>query len=159
MDFDTAFHALLGHEGGYVNHPRDPGGETNWGITVSVARQHGYQGPMRDLPVSVAKQIYRQSYWDPSRADELPAIIRYAVFDASVNSGVSQSIRWLQRAVGTETDGRIGPKTMAAVGREDPHTIFRKILSYRLMFFTNLSTWNTFGKGWARRIAGILEDS
>jgi lysozyme family protein len=157
MDFDMSFHELLRFEGGYVNHPSDPGGETNWGITVAAARQHGYRGPMRDLPTSLAKQIYRQSYWEPCRADELPAVVRYAVFDAAVNSGVSQSIKWLQRAVGAEPDGKIGPKTMAAVKAADPNMTLRKVLAHRLTFFTSLRTWPSFGKGWARRIAGILE--
>ena len=157
MDFDMSFHELLGHEGGYVNHPSDPGGETNWGITVSVARAHGYRGPMRELPMSTAKQIYRKSYWEPCRADELPAVVRYAVFDAAVNSGVSQSIKWLQRAVGTEPDGKFGPKTLAAVKAADPNMTLRKVLAQRLTFFTSLRTWPSFGKGWARRIAGILE--
>jgi lysozyme family protein len=157
MDFDMSFHELLRFEGGYVNHPSDPGGETNWGITVAVARQYGHRGPMKELPIFLAKQIYRQSYWEPCRADELPAIIRYAVFDASVNAGVSQSIKWLQRAVGTEPDGKFGPKTLAAVKAADPQVTLRKILAYRLVFFTSLRTWSTFGKGWIRRVAEILE--
>lgn len=156
MNFDEAFHKLLGHEGGYVNHPNDPGGATNWGITERVARQHGYTGDMRNLPVATAKEIYRKDYWQPVRADELPAAVRYAVFDGAVNSGVRQSARWLQRAVGVTDDGAIGPMTLAAVGRFNGDTLLRLILSQRLRFMTDLQGWSSFGKGWARRIADLM---
>lgn len=156
MNFDTAFHKLLGHEGGYVNHPQDPGGETNWGITVAVARENGYQGPMRELPLDVAKAIYRKRYWDAVRADELPAELRYPMFDAAVNSGPGQAIRWLQRALGVADDGKLGPITLAAAAQAQD--LSRKLLGQRLEFMTNLSTWPAFGKGWARRIAALLQD-
>ena len=113
MTFDEAFTKLLGHEGGYSNHPSDPGGETMWGVTKRVAQAHGYMGPMRDLPVALAKQIYKKAYWDAVSADLIPAHTRYAVFDAAVNSGPVQAIKWLQRAMGVEDVGRFGPKTMA----------------------------------------------
>jgi lysozyme family protein len=157
MNFDQAFDILLGHEGGYSNHPSDPGGETNWGITKAVARAHGYTGSMRSLPKSTAKAIYRKDYWDAVRAEELPELVRYAVFDAAVNSGTKQSIKWLQQAVNTTPDGIIGPKTLAAVRSLDQQELLRKLLAQRLRFFTSLKTWNSFGKGWARRIAGLLE--
>jgi lysozyme family protein len=157
MNFDQAFDILLGHEGGYSNNPFDPGGETNWGITVAVARVHGYTGSMRSLSKSTAKDIYRKDYWDAIRADELPELIRYAVFDAAVNSGVKQSAKWLQQASGATPDGIIGPKTLAAVRAMDQQELLRKLLAQRLQFFTNLKTWDSFGKGWARRIASLLE--
>src|SRR5690606_29972782 len=100
VNFDTAFHALLGHEGGYADHPKDPGGATCWGVTERVARATGYSGHMRDLPVDLAKAIYRRDYWDAVHANEMPEGVRYAVFDAAVNSGVKQAVKWLQRAVG-----------------------------------------------------------
>lgn len=157
MNFDKAFHTLLGHEGGYVRHEQDPGGETNWGVTVAVARRAGYTGPMKDLPVDVAKGIYHGMYWLPVRCDELPAEIRYAVFDAAVNSGPGQAVRWLQRAAGVADDGRIGPITMAAITSADPQTLLRRMLGARLSFMSSLSTWPAFGRGWARRIASLLE--
>ena len=159
MNFDHAFIQLLGHEGGYVNHPSDPGGETNWGITKAVARAHGYTGSMRSLPRDTAKAIYRKDYWDAVRAEELPELVRYAVFDAAVNSGTRQSIKWLQQAVNTTPDGIIGPKTLAAVRSLDQQELLRKLLAQRLKFFTSLKTWNSFGKGWARRIADLMEAS
>ncbi len=158
MDFDTAFHKLLGHEGGFVDHPKDPGGATNWGITQAVARENGYTGDMRDLPVDTAKAIYSSQYWVPVRAEELPPTVRYAVFDAAVNSGVSQAIRWLQRAVGVRDDGIIGPVTLAAVRQRDPQALAASMLGQRLEFMASLPTWPAFGRGWARRIASLLRE-
>jgi lysozyme family protein len=157
VNFDEAFHHLLGHEGGYVNHPDDPGGETNWGVTKVVARQHGYEGLMKDMPVGVAKAVYRKSYWDAVQADDLPPAIRYAVFDAAVNSGVGTSIRWLQQAVGTTADGALGPKTLAAINEVNPDGLLRRMLAKRLTAMTSMSGWPSFSKGWARRVATLLE--
>ena len=157
MDFDTAFTQLLGHEGGYSNHPSDPGGETMWGVTVAVARQNGYNGSMRDMPVDVAKAIYRKRFWQAARCDELPPAVRYPVFDAAVNSGVLQAIRWLQRAARVEADGILGPQSMQAIALTDGHLLCRRLLGQRLKFMTDLKTWDAFGKGWARRIASLLD--
>lgn len=157
MNFDQAFDALLKHEGGYVNHAADPGGETRYGITEAVAREEGYQGRMRDLPLALAARVYRERYWDAVRADELPAAIRYAVFDAAVNSGPKQAIKWLQRAVKTEDDGLIGSRTLAAVHAQDPQVLLRRLLAQRLAFMSGLSHWPAFGRGWARRIATLME--
>lgn len=156
MNFDQAFHQLLGHEGSFVDHPADPGGATCWGITERVARVNGYKGHIRDLPVSLAKQIYRASYWDAVRADELPAVVRYSVFDAAVNSGVSQSAKWLQRALGVTDDGAIGQQTLAAAKAADGHALKAKMLGTRLQFMADLPTWPSFGRGWARRVASLL---
>ena len=157
-DFDEAFHKLLGHEGGYSNHSKDRGGETMWGVTIAVARANGYQGAMKDLPVSKAKEIYKQAYWNTIRADELPAEIRYLVFDAAVNSGVKQAVKWLQRAVGSQEDGVVGKDTLEACKALNGHLIARRMLSTRLEFMASLSSWPSFGRGWARRIAGLLKD-
>jgi lysozyme family protein len=156
MNFDEAFHLLLGHEGGFVDHPSDPGGATRWGVTERVARANGYTGSMRELPVIVAKDIYRKDYWTPIRADELPALIRYDVFDAAVNSGNGQAIRWLQRALGVADDGRIGPITLQAARQANAEAVKRRMLAARLRFMTDLSTWPSFGRGWARRVADLM---
>lgn len=156
MDFDTAFDRLIGHEGGYSNHPDDPGGETMWGVTARVARANGYTGPMRDMPRSTAKAIYRKLYWDAVKADQLPEAVRFDVFDGAVNSGVSQSAKWLQRAAGVVDDGVIGPKTIAAASAVGP-IIAARYNGHRLEFMANLPTWGSFGKGWARRIASNLK--
>lgn len=159
MDFDTAFTKLLGHEGGYVNHPNDPGGETNWGVTKAVARDFGYTGSMRDLPRDTAKRIYRVKYWDAVKADEMPAAVRYPLFDAAVNSGVGQAARWLQRALGVADDGKIGAITIAKAKQSDGVAVASAMIGQRLQFMTNLSTWPAFGKGWARRIASLMQEA
>lgn len=156
MNFDQAFDRLLGHEGGYSNHPEDPGGETMWGITVAVARAFGYRGAMRDLPRDTAKAIYRRSYWDAVKAEQLPASVRFDVFDAAVNSGPAQAAKWLQRAVGVPADGAIGPQTLGATAKAGPMLVAH-YNGVRLQFMTELKTWPSFGKGWARRIASNLQ--
>lgn len=155
MKFDDAFIILLGHEGRYSNNPSDPGGETMYGITKAVARASGYTGDMKELPESFAKTIYRVKYWDAVKADELPANIRFNIFDGAVNSGVVQSTKWLQRAIGVKDDGVIGPITLAE-SYKNKDTIVAKFNSQRLLFMTSLSTWSTFGKGWTKRIAKNL---
>jgi len=158
MNFDQAFEKMIGHEGGYVNDPRDPGGETNHGVTKRVAVANGYTGSMKDLPLDTAKAIYRKNYWDSVSADKLPDDVRFDVFDGAVNSGVSQSAKWLQRAVKVKDDGVIGPKTIAAAFAAGPKLAAR-FNGARLMFMTNLPTWPAFGKGWARRVAtNLLEN-
>ena len=155
MNFDQAFDKLIGHEGGYSNHPSDPGGETMFGVTLRVARRYGYAGAMKDLPRETAKSIYRSEYWYPVKADQLPENIRYDVFDAAVNSGVSQAAKWLQRAVGVKDDGSIGAQTVAAALMAGP-TLPAKYNGTRLLFMTDLAGWPNFSKGWARRIASNL---
>lgn len=159
MNFDEAFAKLMQHEGGYVNHKDDKGGATNWGITESVARESGYTGNMRDLTQDKAKAIYRASYWTPVRADQLPAILRYSVFDACVNSGVSQSVKWLQRALNVADDGKIGPATLGAANANDASVTLAKFNGHRLEFMAGLTNWPAFGRGWARRVASILKEA
>ena len=157
MNFDIALTRLLRHEGGYSDHAADPGGKTRYGITEAVAQRAGYRGDMRELPLDLVRRIYRTEYWDAVRADELPPGIRYAVFDAAVNSGVGQSIKWLQRAVGATADGVIGPKTLAAVNQLSAESLRLRVLSQRLRFMAALPTWPSFGRGWANRIAELME--
>ena len=155
-NFDRAFIDLLGHEGGYSNNPNDPGGETNWGVTVTVARASGYVGQMKDMDQTVAKAIYAKKYWR-SEFDTLPYPIAFQLFDAAVNSGMGQAVRWLQRSVGVADDGVIGPVTLRATQAADPLKLVLLFNAERLLFMTNLSTWGSFGKGWSRRIAGNLK--
>lgn len=159
MNFDQAFDRLIGHEGGYSNHPDDPGGETMWGVTLNVARSYGYNGQMRSLPRDIAKEIYRGLYWNRCRAEEMPEAIRFDLFDTAVNSGVGQAVKLLQRAAGATDDGVIGPKTLAAVRAMDPQKLDKRFSGYRLKFMTGLKNWPTFAKGWANRIASnLIED-
>jgi len=156
MNFDQAFEKLIGHEGGHSNHPDDKGGETMFGITVAVARANGYYGDMKALPLSEAKRIYRASYWDAVKADQLPASCRFDVFDAAVNSGVRQAALWLQRAVGATDDGVIGPQTLQACAVAGD-AVKPRFNGHRLEFMASLSNWPAFGRGWARRIATNLK--
>lgn len=156
MNFDEAFTRLLGHEGGYSNNPADTGGETMWGITIDVARANGYIGRMIDMPASFAKNVYMAKYWAPIKAEQLPQALRFEVFDAAVNSGVGQAIKWLQRAVGTAEDGIIGPATIAASNAAGPH-LAANYDGIRLEFMTDLKNWPTFSRGWTKRIASNLK--
>ncbi len=159
MNFDQAFKELLQHEGGYSDHAADPGGKTRYGVTEAVAREAGYRGDMRELPLDLAKQIYKDRYWDAVKAEELPAAVRYAVFDAAVNSGPRQAAMWLQRAVGATADGAIGPMTLKAANDMDGNVLKSKMLAQRLRFMTDLGTWSSFGRGWARRICSLMEQA
>ena len=154
MTFNEALKRVLEHEGGYVNHPSDPGGETNHGITKRVAENHGYSGDMRDIPMSTVKDIYRALYWDACRCSELPREIQFDVFDGAVNSGVRRSIQWLQKASGADVDGIVGPMTIRAA--RSATDLRAKYNGHRLGFLANLSHWDAFGRGWARRVADNL---
>lgn len=159
MKFDDAFARLLGHEGGYSNHADDPGGETNWGITIAVARANGYRGSMKDMPVAEARRIYLDLYWRPLQLDALPAPIRFDMFDTAVNSGVSRAVKLLQRAVGTVEDGKLGPKTIAAANAMNAEQLDSRLAGHRLLFLCDLKVFPTFGKGWVRRVAhNLIED-
>lgn len=159
MNFEQALEIVLKHEGGYVNHPSDPGGETNFGITQRVARMNGYTGDMRAIPMSVVRDIYRKDFWSAVRADELPEPLRLPVFDAAVNSGPPRAIRWLQTSVGATADGAFGPRTMAAVKAHDARQVALRLCAARLDFLAGLSHFNSFGRGWVRRVVDIMRSA
>jgi lysozyme family protein len=157
MNFLTAFEKLLKHEGGFSDHSADPGGKTRYGVTEAVAREAGYRGDMRELPLDLAQRIYKDKYWDVMQAEALPADVRYIVFDGAVNSGITQSAKWLQRACGVKDDGIVGPATIRAANSLASDGLKRRILGQRLRFMATLSNWPAFGRGWANRIADLLE--
>lgn len=157
MTFDDVIDRVLKHEGSYSDHVEDRGGKTMYGITEAVARRVGYRGDMRELPLDLAKRIYKEDYWNAVRADALPAGIRYHLFDAAVNSGPTQSVKWLQRALGITADGVVGPITIAYAASANPHDLRAKMLAQRLRFMTDLPSWPSFGRGWAKRIADLME--
>ncbi|MFP3638105.1 glycoside hydrolase family 108 protein [Paraburkholderia sp. SIMBA_054] len=152
--FDDAFDALIGNEGGYSNNPKDPGGETMWGVTARVARAYGYAGPMKDLPRDTAKEIAKKLYWDPLSLDAFDLRVAFQIFDANYNGG--HPVIWMQGAAGAKVDGLIGPNTIAAVQATDPLRFMLRWNSLRLKYFTSLKTWLDFGKGWADRVANNL---
>lgn len=159
MNFDQAFDMLLGEEGGYSNNPNDPGGETCWGITRRVAIQEGYTGDMHILPRDFAKGVYKRRYWDAIQADSLPDEVRFAAFDAAVNSGVTQSVKWLQQSADVGDDGVLGPMTLSALANVPGLKLALIFNALRLDFMTSLPTWGGFGRGWARRIASNLKEA
>lgn len=153
MDFDTAFERLVGHEGGYSNHPSDPGGETKFGIS-----KRSYPGEdIKGLTLDRAKLIYRRDFWGPAGCDAVPDALRYALFDFAVNSGVGRAVRTLQGVVGEVQDGQLGPRTLQALGSMPAPRLCARFYGARLEFMTNLNTWGEFGKGWARRLATELQ--
>lgn len=157
--FDQAFERLIGHEGGYVNHPADPGGETNWGITKRTALEAGYTGTMREMTREQARDIYHTAYWNRAKADSYHPAIGFQLFDAAVNHGIGNAVRFLQRAVGVADDGIVGPRTLEAIRRMSVTDVLMRFNAERLEFYTKLSTWGSFGKGWTRRVAGNLRFS
>lgn len=152
MTFDEAFERVIGHEGGYVNDPRDPGGETRYGISKRAYPNED----IKNLTLDQSKAIYRRDYWDRLNLDQLPAAIHFSMFDAAVNSGVGQSAKFLQNAVGTTPDGAIGPMTIAAANAMDPEKLDKNLSGYRLRFMTDLPGWQTYSRGWAKRVASNL---
>jgi len=152
MNFDQAFDRLMGNEGGYVNNPADPGGETNWGICKRSYPDVDIKALTRDQ----AKAIYLRDFWQRGQMDQYDPAIAFQIFDIAVNSGIETAVRILQRAAGVADDGHIGPVTVAAVRSFSVPEILMLIIAERLDFWRKLSTWGTFGKGWAGRAAEDL---
>jgi len=159
---------VLRYEGGYSNHPDDPGGVTLEGVTQAVyddfrdrkgLPRKALSASMRTSADWIAEQrdIYRARYWDALACDELPAGVDFAVFDYGVNSGISRAAKVLQRVLGVADDGTIGPLTLAAVKRAAPTLIIIALCDERLRFLRSLRTWRVFGKGWGRRVADVKE--
>lgn len=157
LTFIQIFNRLIGHEGGYVNDPRDPGGETNWGITKRTAQANGYQGSMRAMTREQAYKIYYSAFWLRYQCDKMPEAVAYQFFDAAVNHGLGNASRMLQRAVNVADDGIIGNMTIAAIKKMAISDVIMRLNAERLEFYCKLSTFATFGKGWVRRVAGNLK--
>ncbi len=160
-NFDKCLEMLLHHEGGYVWHPEDPGGETNLGVTRAVYEQWvGRQvmdGEMKTLTPDDVAPIYKKNYWDKVRGDDLPAGLDWAAFDWAVNSGAGRPAKAIQRCVGATQDGAIGPKTLAAIANKEPDKIIEYVHDLRQKFYERLKTFKTFGRGWTRRNAETLK--
>lgn len=148
--FKTALHLILEHEGGYVNHPKDPGGETNYGIS-----KRAYPDvDIKNLTPELAGEIYHKDYWCVVGCDELPAPVALMVFDASVNLGVGRAARQLQRAAKATPDGSVGPMTIKAVTEAytgSEKVFLQDLYNRRQAFYERLGTFKTFGRGWTRR--------
>lgn len=158
--WDAAIRALLASEGGYVNHPDDPGGPTRWGITLADARRHwkpsASADDVRRMPEAVAREIYRARYWNALRCDELPSGVDYAVFDYGVNSGVGRAGKVLRRMLGlSDRTGVIDRSVCDAARARDAADLISAICAERMTFLRSLKTFAVFGRGWTRRVAHV----
>ncbi|HEY4143178.1 MAG TPA: glycosyl hydrolase 108 family protein [Pseudolabrys sp.] len=158
--YDAALARLLAHEGGYTNHPSDPGGPTNFGITIFDYRK--YVKPdatavdVKAMKLEEARTIYRAKYWDAQRCGELPTGVDYAVFDYGVNSGIGRSGKVLRRVLKLADNSNIVNNTVVAAARAvDAKALVAAICDERLQFLQSLKTWPVFGAGWSRRVAEV----
>lgn len=154
--FDHCLKIILHHEGGYVNHPKDPGGETNLGVTKRVYEEWGGTKEMRDLTVEDVAPIYEKNYWGRLKCDKLPVGLDLCVFDFGVNAGTGRAAKYLQRMIGASADGAIGPNTLSKVrefvSAEGLDAAIQDYQAARQKYYESLSTFETFGKGWTRRV-------
>ncbi len=162
--FQRALPRVLAHEGKYVNDPQDPGGATNFGVTFRVydayrTRKGLPTRDVRDIENREVSEIYRLQYWDAVKGDELPPGLDYVLFDGAVNSGPSQSIKWLQRALGNvPIDGQMGQATLAAVTEfGNAAVLVDRVCDRRMAFLQALKIWPRFGKGWTSRVDNVRE--
>jgi len=159
-NFTKSLALVLKHEGGYSNHPKDPGGATMRGVTQRVydayrRRSGAPQRPVRVIEDREIQDIYKRQYWDAVRADELPDGLDYAMFDYAVNSGPVRAIKDLQRVMGEKVDGHVGQIMLDAIKEHDPLDLISALCQRRLAFLKRLRTWSAFGKGWARRVDDV----
>ena len=158
-NWQSAFKMMLASEGGFSNHPSDPGGMTNLGVTKRVWEEwvgrESNEKEMRSLTPEMVEPLYKRKFWDACKCDDLPTGVDYLVFDFAVNAGVGRSAKILQTAVGVTPDGGIGPITLAAVKAQDPAELIQKFSDAKESFYRSLNTFPTFGKGWLNRVAAV----
>ena len=158
-NFDECLALVLKDEGGWVNNKKDPGGETNLGVTKKTWEKWTGEtippGGMKAVTPKDVIPLYRAMYWDAVRGDELPNGVDYALFDFAVNSGPARAIKTLQQILGTTPDGIFGPKTMAKVMAYPPRDLIDEICEKRLEFLQGLATWSSFGRGWSGRVTRV----
>jgi lysozyme family protein len=158
--YDAALARLLVHEGGYSNHPADPGGPTNFGITIYDYRKYvkpdATAADVKAMRVDEAKAIYRAKYWAAQRCDELPAGVDYALFDYGVNSGIGRSGKVLRRLLKLpDSTSVVNEAVIAAARAADAKSLIVAICDERVRFLQSLKTWGVFGKGWGARVAEV----
>jgi lysozyme family protein len=160
-NWNDSFAAVLKHEGGFVNHPKDPGGMTNLGVTRSAWESYlnrsVTEAEMRGLTPDAVKPFYKALYWDKIKGDQLPSGVDYAAYDLAVNSGTGRAAKYLQQIAGVTADGVIGPKSIEAIKACDPGQVVDALCGMRLDFLKRLPTFDTFGKGWSRRVAEVKD--
>ena len=166
-NYDACIKLILHHEGGYVNHPKDPGGATNLGVTQRVwddwTGKNSSLDDMKALKVSDVAPIYKKNYWDRVKGDELPNGLDLCLFDFGVNAGTGRAAKKLQEMIGAHVDGGIGPNTLKAVNAYvEEHGLEQTITNYQEMrqdYYESLNTFSTFGKGWTNRNNGTLDSA
>lgn len=163
-NFARALKLVLKHEGGYVNHPKDPGGPTNLGITLATFRKFvkpsGTIEELKKLTPEQAGTCYRRMYWDAVLGAELPDGVDYAAFDFAVNSGPGRAAKYLQGVVGAVADGKIGPATVKAATAKLPATVIHDLCDARLAFMQGLKKlWPTFRNGWSARVKEVRSEA
>jgi len=160
-NYDKCLETILHHEGGYVIHPSDPGGETNLGVTKRVYEEWGGEKDMKDLLVEDVAPIYEKNYWGRTKCDDLPSGLDLCVFDFAVNAGPGRSAKYLQTMIGTTADGGIGPNTLMALNNyvesEGVEGAIRNFQTARQEYYESLGTFEVFGKGWTRRVDETTE--
>jgi hypothetical protein len=158
-NFDACLKLVLKHEGGFINHPIDPGGMTCLGVTKKVWEDYTgeivTEADMRALTAETVAPLYQDQYWKKAACEALPAGLDYAVFDYAVNSGPMKAVKTLQAILDVNTDGIIGPMSLAEIEKRDPANLVARLCNERVRFLQNLPTWQTFGKGWGRRIKEV----
>jgi lysozyme family protein len=158
-NWDSCFAMVLKHEGGFVNHPKDPGGMTNLGVTRTnwelYLDRDVTEADMRALTPEMVKPFYKHNYWDRIRGDELPSGVDYAAYDLAVNSGTGRAAKYLQQIAGVTADGVIGPRSMEAIKKCDAEDVVDEICNMRMTFLEGLGTFETFGKGWTTRVNDV----
>lgn len=159
VNFAIVLPKVLVHEGGWADHPKDPGGATMKGITIGTYRAYKRREvtkqELRNISDAEVADIYRTGYWDKVQGDALPSGLDYVAFDPAVNSGPARGARWLQQALGVTADGAVGPGTLAAARAAKPVPVIQRACAIRMGFLKGLKTWGTFGKGWSRRVADV----
>ena len=159
-NWPMCFEMVLKHEGGFVNHPKDPGGMTNLGVTKknweAFLDRDVTESEMRALTPDIVKPFYKRNYWDKIRGDELPAGVDYAAYDLAVNSGTGRAAKYLQEIAGVTPDGMIGPKSLEAINKCNPEEMVETLCDKRMNFLKGLNTFDTFGKGWTDRVKTVM---
>ena len=166
-NYEKCLAMILHHEGGYVNHPKDPGGMTNLGVTKRVYEDWvGYsvsEHTMQNLTEEDVAPIYKKNYWDRIKADELPSGLDLCVFDFGVNAGTGRAAKYLQNLIGTVADGGIGPNTLKALSKyvdsEGVESAIKNYQAERQSYYEKLKTFETFGRGWTRRVEETTESA
>ena len=160
-NWPTSLALVLKSEGGFVNHPSDPGGMTNLGVTKKVWEEYvGHEvdeNIMRGLTPDMVQPLYKKNYWDRIKGDQLPDGVDYAAYDLAVNSGVGRAAKYLQQIAGVPADGLIGPQSIEAIKACPAGEVVDALCDMRLDFLKRLPTWSTFGKGWERRVVEVKQ--